>query len=122
MAVLNETDRKEKLDKLNGWQFQNNSIEKEYTLKDFKSALNFVNKLGEEAEKMDHHPDINIHSYNKVKIILLQFQSKIFKAKLSLGESYYCCADLLFYKVYMYTLFQLPHSYYFICIFVYYIA
>ena len=70
MAVLNETDRKEKLDKLNGWQFQNNSIEKEYTLKDFKSALNFVNKLGEEAEKMDHHPDINIHSYNKVKIIL----------------------------------------------------
>ena len=70
MAVLNETDRKEKLDKLNGWQFQNNSIEKEYTLKDFKSALNFVNKLGEEAEKMDHHPDINIHSYNKVKITL----------------------------------------------------
>ena len=70
MAVLNETDRKEKLDKLNGWQFQNNSIEKEYTLKDFKSALNFVNKLGEEAEKMDHHPDIIIHSYNKVKIIL----------------------------------------------------
>ena len=70
MAVLSETDRKEKLDKLNGWQFQNNQIEKEYSLKDFKSALNFVNKLGEEAEKMDHHPDINIHSYNKVKISL----------------------------------------------------
>ncbi len=70
MAVLNETDRKEKLDKLNGWQFRNNQIEKEYNLKDFKSALNFVNKLGEEAEKMDHHPDISIHSYNKVKITL----------------------------------------------------
>jgi len=70
MAVLNETDRKEKLDKLNGWQFQKNQIEKEYTLKDFKSTLNFVNKLGEEAERMDHHPDINIHSYNKVKITL----------------------------------------------------
>ena len=70
MAVLSETDRKEKLDKLNGWHFQNNQIEKEYSLKDFKSALNFVNKLGEEAEKMDHHPDIIIHSYNKVKITL----------------------------------------------------
>ncbi|MEJ2614696.1 MAG: 4a-hydroxytetrahydrobiopterin dehydratase [Ignavibacteriaceae bacterium] len=70
MAVLSETDIKEKLKKLNGWQFQNNQIEKEYGLKDFKSALNFVNKLGEEAEKMDHHPDINIHSYNKVKITL----------------------------------------------------
>ena len=70
MAVLNETDRKEKLNKLNGWQYQNNQIEKEYSLKDFKSALSFVNKLGEEAERMDHHPDINIHSYNKVKITL----------------------------------------------------
>ncbi|MFZ0455223.1 MAG: 4a-hydroxytetrahydrobiopterin dehydratase [Ignavibacteriaceae bacterium] len=70
MAVLSETDRKEKLNQLNGWQYQNNQIEKEYSLKDFKSALSFVNKLGEEAEKMDHHPDINIHSYNKVKITL----------------------------------------------------
>ena len=70
MAVLNETDRKEKLNKLNGWQYQNNQIEKEYSLKDFKSALSFVNKLGEEAERMGHHPDISIHSYNKVKITL----------------------------------------------------
>ena len=70
MAVLSESDRNEKLKKLNGWQFRNNQIEKEYVLKDFKSALNFVNRLGEEAERMDHHPDINIHSYNKVKITL----------------------------------------------------
>ncbi len=70
MAILSETDRREKLNKLDGWRYQNNQIEKEYNLKDFKSALNFVNKLGDEAEKMDHHPDINIHSYNKVKITL----------------------------------------------------
>jgi 4a-hydroxytetrahydrobiopterin dehydratase len=70
MAVLSETDRNEKLNKLNGWQYRNNQIEKEFSLKDFKSALSFVNKLGEEAEKMDHHPDINIHSYNKVRITL----------------------------------------------------
>ena len=70
MAVLSESDRGEKLNKLKGWQYQNDQIEKEYSLKDFKSALNFVNKLGDEAEKMDHHPDIYIHSYNKVKISL----------------------------------------------------
>ncbi len=70
MALLNENDRNEKLKKMDGWQFVSNQIEKEYKLKDFKSALNFVNKLGDEAEKMDHHPDINIHSYNKVKITL----------------------------------------------------
>ena len=70
MAILSEADRRQKLNNLEGWQYQNNQIEKEYSLKDFKSALNFVNKLGDEAEKMDHHPDINIHSYNKVKITL----------------------------------------------------
>jgi len=70
MALLKENDRDEKLKKMDGWQFVNNQIEKEYKLKDFKSALIFVNKIGDEAEKMDHHPDINIHSYNKVKITL----------------------------------------------------
>ncbi len=35
---------------------------------DFKSALDFVNKVGAEAESMDHHPDILMHSWNKVKI------------------------------------------------------
>ena len=37
-------------------------------MKDFKSALEFVNKVGAEAESMDHHPDILMHSWNKVKI------------------------------------------------------
>ena len=70
MALLNETERNEKLKKLDGWQFLNNQIEKEFKLNDFKSALSFINKIGEEAENMDHHPDITIHSYNKVKITL----------------------------------------------------
>jgi 4a-hydroxytetrahydrobiopterin dehydratase len=29
-----------------------------------------VNRIGDEAEKMDHHPDIFIHSWNKVKITI----------------------------------------------------
>jgi 4a-hydroxytetrahydrobiopterin dehydratase len=70
MALLSKTERNEKLKNLPDWKFVNDQIEKEYKLKDFKSALDFVNKLGAEAEKMDHHPDINIHSYNKVKITI----------------------------------------------------
>ena len=70
MKVLTETDINEKLEKLSGWKFQDNSIAKKFELKDFKSALAFVNKVGAEAEKMDHHPDIFIHSWNKVKITI----------------------------------------------------
>jgi 4a-hydroxytetrahydrobiopterin dehydratase len=58
------------LNKLVDWNLNNQSIEKEFTLKDFKSALAFVNKVGEAAENMDHHPDIFIHSWNKVKFTI----------------------------------------------------
>ena len=68
MAMLTEKEIKEKLEKLSLWSYENNQIGKEFKFKDFKSALEFVNKVGEEAEKMNHHPDIFIHSWNKVKL------------------------------------------------------
>lgn len=45
------------------------SIEKEFTFKDFKEALAFVNKVGEIAESEGHHPDIEL-GWGKVKITL----------------------------------------------------
>ena len=42
-------------------------IIKEYSFQDFKIAMNFVNKVAELAEQLNHHPDIHI-SYNKVRI------------------------------------------------------
>ena len=40
-----------------------------YELTDFAAALAFVNQIGAEAEKMDHHPDIDIR-WNKVTLTL----------------------------------------------------
>lgn len=68
MIRLDEEQIKENLKAVLEWSFQNNQIFKDFQLKDFQSALNFVNKVGAEAEKMDHHPDILMHSWNKVKI------------------------------------------------------
>lgn len=45
-------------------------IQKKFTFKNFKEALNFVNKVGGLAESENHHPDINLHSYKKVDITL----------------------------------------------------
>ncbi len=70
MEILSESKINEKLTNLKGWQFNNNLIGKEYELKNFKKALSFVNKVGEFAEEMDHHPDIFLHSWNKVKITI----------------------------------------------------
>lgn len=48
----------------------NKSISREFKFKDFKEALAFINRVGEIAESEGHHPDINLHGWNKVTIIL----------------------------------------------------
>lgn len=47
-----------KLDKLNGWTFDDDKIEKKFKFENFAESLAFVNKVGEIAEAADHHPDI----------------------------------------------------------------
>ncbi|MCF8372293.1 MAG: 4a-hydroxytetrahydrobiopterin dehydratase [Bacteroidales bacterium] len=50
------------------WEETDNKLTREFSLSDFKSCLIFVNKVAAVADEMNHHPDILIHSYNKVKI------------------------------------------------------
>lgn len=52
------------------WNKETEKITKEFTFKNFQEALTFVNKVGDLAENMDHHPDILLHSYKKVTISL----------------------------------------------------
>ena len=52
------------------WKTENNYLEKEFVLSNFKEAVDFVNKIMPLAEAADHHPDIFIHSYKKVKVML----------------------------------------------------
>ncbi len=62
------TDLKEKI---NQWNLvEDTHLEKTLKFKDFSEALVFVNKVGEIAEKENHHPDIKIHSWNKVTLTL----------------------------------------------------
>ncbi len=56
-------------EQISGWEFVENRIEKSFQLSDFNQALTFVNKVAEVAERVNHHPDIQI-SYNVVKINL----------------------------------------------------
>lgn len=51
------------------WQEENNALVKEFKFPDFKSALEFVNKIGEAAEAANHHPDIEL-GWGKVKVTL----------------------------------------------------
>ena len=70
MQRLTENLIKDKLGNLKGWNLERNSILKEFELKNFADALAFIVKIGIEAEKMDHHPDLLLHGWNKVKVTL----------------------------------------------------
>ncbi len=59
-----------KLKAIGPWEQDGDSIKRTFELKNFKAALSFVNKVGDKAEEADHHPDILLHGWNKVTIIL----------------------------------------------------
>ncbi len=43
-------------------------LERVFKFKDFKSALNFTNKIGEEADNQEHHPAL-LTEYGKVTVM-----------------------------------------------------
>jgi 4a-hydroxytetrahydrobiopterin dehydratase len=70
MSKLNKDQIDYHLSKISEWTFKNDSISKQFQFKDFIEALSFVNAVGLESEKMDHHPDILMFAWNKVKITI----------------------------------------------------
>ncbi len=46
------------------------SISRTIVLKDFVQAMAFVNKVAAVAQSEGHHPDLNLHGWNKVTITL----------------------------------------------------
>lgn len=69
MSVLSEEQIQSRLKDLKGWDLAGNAIQRKYEFQDFREALAFVNRVGEKAEAMDHHPDITIN-YSRVTLSL----------------------------------------------------
>ncbi len=51
------------------WTEENASLTQEFKFSDFKSALDFVNRVGGLAEALNHHPDIEL-GWGRVKVSL----------------------------------------------------
>ena len=52
------------------WRRDGDAIVRDLELGDFASAMAFVNAVGALAEAANHHPDILIHGWNKVRLTL----------------------------------------------------
>ena len=78
MAVMALPENEERLDEAalallldaGAWRREGNAITRTFTLKGFKSAMSFANRIAEAANEANHHPDIHIESYRTVRIVL----------------------------------------------------
>ena len=68
---LTPSETRPYLEVVKDWQLEGASkkIEKKFKFPDFKTALDFVNKIATIAEEEGHHPDIKL-GYGKVEVEL----------------------------------------------------
>jgi 4a-hydroxytetrahydrobiopterin dehydratase len=51
------------------WHLENGALTRTFSFSDFREAMSFVNSVATVAERLGHHPDIDIR-YNKVRLAL----------------------------------------------------
>jgi 4a-hydroxytetrahydrobiopterin dehydratase len=71
MALLDDAEIQQRLAEREGWRLSGeHAIEREWTLANFAAAIAFVDRVAELAERANHHPDILLHGWNKVRLTL----------------------------------------------------
>jgi 4a-hydroxytetrahydrobiopterin dehydratase len=67
--LLSEDEIESKLVGLS-WQREDDEIVRDWKFEDFAEAIAFVNRVAEAAEEANHHPDILLYGWNKVRLSL----------------------------------------------------
>ena len=52
------------------WERDGDEIVRDWTFSDFAAAMAFANRVADAAEVANHHPDILVHGWNKVRLSL----------------------------------------------------
>jgi 4a-hydroxytetrahydrobiopterin dehydratase len=69
MTVLADQEVEERLAD-SDWRRDSSAIVREWTFADFAEAIAFVDRVAAAAEAANHHPDIQVHGWNKVRLDL----------------------------------------------------
>lgn len=65
---LSDSEIEKKLGALTGWKREGEAITKEFVLPGFTEATEFIARLAPPANAMDHHPDVQLYRYKRVKV------------------------------------------------------
>ena len=69
-AKLSEGEIAQRLTTLSGWRRDGDVIAKEFVLGGFTEAAQFIGRIAPIADAMDHHPDLQLYRYKRIKIML----------------------------------------------------
>ncbi|MBM4101068.1 MAG: 4a-hydroxytetrahydrobiopterin dehydratase [Phycisphaerae bacterium] len=64
---LSDAQVESRMPSVAAWKRTGDLIEREFSFPDFVAAMRFVNRVAEEAERSQHHPDIHV-LYNRVRL------------------------------------------------------
>ncbi len=68
--LLTDDELSEHLKDITLWRRDGATLVREIPCSDFAAAIGLVNAIAILAEKKDHHPDILVHGWNKLRITL----------------------------------------------------
>ncbi len=52
------------------WRQEGETLVRDLEFDDFRGAMAFVNRVADLAEEVNHHPDILVHGWNRVRLTL----------------------------------------------------
>ncbi|CAN5507797.1 4a-hydroxytetrahydrobiopterin dehydratase [soil metagenome] len=87
MALLDDEEITRRLEG-SEWRREGEEIVRDFERDDFAGALAFVNRVAEAAEEANHHPDILLHGWNKVRLSVTNHsQGGLTEADFTLAET-----------------------------------
>ena len=69
MSALNDDDIHAALSDMPEWEFDGRHLTRTYQFPSFRAAITFIDGVADEAERADHHPDIE-NTYDRVTLRL----------------------------------------------------
>jgi len=63
------------------WKIHTTHLEKTLSFKNFSEAVAFLEEVARVADRVDHHPDVHLHSYNRLTFQLSTHEVKSITVK-----------------------------------------
>jgi 4a-hydroxytetrahydrobiopterin dehydratase len=69
MTLLSDAQIEQRL-QASTWRREGETIVRDFALADFAAAIALVDRVAQAAEAANHHPDILVHGWNKLRLTL----------------------------------------------------